>query len=232
MDVHDRRRERLRELLREITAAELARRSGVAPSLITRYLYEPGAKGAKNIGEENARKLEHGGGKGQGWLDKSPSSAGRENAMAQPTIQFARYPAATRRVEVPVRLTVRPAPSGELTVESEIVDGVVDVAHVGPNAFAVRINGDALYPAVKHGTYLVCDPDAAPVPGEPVLLTKTDGTVHLRELVFDKPSEITTLSLVGGHRETLARTAVLSISPIVLVVYPSRWRNVGVVPKP
>lgn len=76
MHVYEVRRERLRELLQEIKAADLARQSGVDATLITRYLYEPGRKGAKNISEQTARKLEHGGHKLTGWLDRQHASAG------------------------------------------------------------------------------------------------------------------------------------------------------------
>lgn len=70
MDVYQRRRARLRELLKEISQAELARASKVAESTIGVSKLEPGDKGYKNIGEITARKLEKGGKKPEGWLDQ------------------------------------------------------------------------------------------------------------------------------------------------------------------
>lgn len=70
MDIYKRRRARLRELLKEISPAELSRVSKVAASNITVFLKEPGDKGYKNIGEISARKLEKGGKKPEGWLDQ------------------------------------------------------------------------------------------------------------------------------------------------------------------
>lgn len=70
MDVFDRRRAKLRELLQTLSAAELARASGVAASYISRALKEPGDEGYKNIGEVTARKLEKGGRKQEGWMDE------------------------------------------------------------------------------------------------------------------------------------------------------------------
>ena len=77
MHVYERRRVRLREVLRDISQADLARRSKISPTTISRYLKEPGTKGAKNISEENARKIEGAAGKPENWLDKqtTPSVA-------------------------------------------------------------------------------------------------------------------------------------------------------------
>lgn len=72
MDVFDRRRERLRVLLTEISAAELARASGVSASYISRCLKEPLQDGYKTIGEVTARRLEKGARKPEGWLDAGP----------------------------------------------------------------------------------------------------------------------------------------------------------------
>lgn len=69
------RRARLRDLLREVSAAELARRSGISSTLISRYKNDPEKDGSKNLGEENARKLEAAAHKPAGWLDKQHSSA-------------------------------------------------------------------------------------------------------------------------------------------------------------
>lgn len=75
MEVFDRRRENLALLLEGISAAELARNSGVSASYISRCLKSPGDAGYKTIGEITARKLEHGGKKPEGWLDSTMASA-------------------------------------------------------------------------------------------------------------------------------------------------------------
>lgn len=74
MDIFERRRANLRLLLTKITQAELARRSGVAPSYISRALKEPGDDGYKNIGEVTARKLEAGAKRIEGSLDLMPTA--------------------------------------------------------------------------------------------------------------------------------------------------------------
>lgn len=69
MDQSEYRREKLKEILREMSQADLARASGVAPSYISRLLLEPGEQGAKNIGDVTARKLEKGARKPAFWME-------------------------------------------------------------------------------------------------------------------------------------------------------------------
>lgn len=69
MDESEYRRQKLREILRGMSQADLARASGVAPSYISRLLLEPGEQGAKNIGDVTARKLEKGARKPAGWME-------------------------------------------------------------------------------------------------------------------------------------------------------------------
>jgi len=82
MEVFDRRRENLALLLESISAAELARNSGVSASYISRCLKSPGDAGYKTIGEITARKLEQGGKKPEGWLDSTMASASLKTLSA------------------------------------------------------------------------------------------------------------------------------------------------------
>ncbi len=45
-------------------------------------------------------------------------------------------------------------------------DGYVPSLTAGPNAYAVKGTGDSMYPAIRNGWYVVCDPDAVPTPTE------------------------------------------------------------------
>lgn len=160
------------------------------------------------------------------WLAADHSPAGLiVPPVAQDVSQSYKYSVPSRRVEVPVRISARPAASGELLVEKEDDAGVVEAALVGPRTYAVKIVGDALYPAMKHGMFVLCDPDAECVPGEPVLLEGLDGSLQLRELVFDRADEITTLSLIGGHRATVSKAQLRRLTAVIGAVYPSRWKS-------
>lgn len=79
MDVFDRRRAKLRAILSEMSAADLARASGVAATYISRNLKEPGDDGYKSIGEKTARKFEKGAKKYEGWMDEIQTNLHQPN---------------------------------------------------------------------------------------------------------------------------------------------------------
>lgn len=76
MELYETRRERLKQILREMSAADLAEASGIAASTLSRYKKEPDEKGAKNISEINARRIETAARKTTYWLDGPPAVRG------------------------------------------------------------------------------------------------------------------------------------------------------------
>ena len=58
VDVYERRRLNLIELLQSVRAVDLAERSKVAATRITAYKKKPGERGSKRMTEDTARKLE------------------------------------------------------------------------------------------------------------------------------------------------------------------------------
>ena len=70
MNIYDRRRERLTELLSKMTAADLYKCTGIAASSISAFHKQlPDGRYLRNIGEKTARRLESGVGKPEGWMD-------------------------------------------------------------------------------------------------------------------------------------------------------------------
>lgn len=92
-------------------------------------------------------------------------------------------------------------------------------------AFAVKVEGDGFYPAIRNGTFLICDPTAACVPGELVLIETLDGRRQVRELVFERAEEITTLNVNGAHRQTLAKVDIKSMVAIIGTTAASQWHE-------
>jgi hypothetical protein len=71
MDMHERRRNNLRALLKSTSFAEMQRRSGVPASYLSSSLKQlPDGRHIKNMGEKIARKLEAGLKLSAGWLDQ------------------------------------------------------------------------------------------------------------------------------------------------------------------
>lgn len=91
------------------------------------------------------------------------------------------------------------------------------------NFYAVRVFGDELYPAVRHGACLVVDPAGAAVEGELVLLESTDGYYLVCELVADRGDTITVLPANGGQRKTHERSRFAAVHPVVDIAAASRF---------
>jgi hypothetical protein len=74
MDINDRRRANLTQILRTMSAAELSIKSGVAKSSISSFLKKlPDGRFQRTIGEKSARKIETAIKKPEGWLDRASS---------------------------------------------------------------------------------------------------------------------------------------------------------------
>ncbi len=181
MDIFDRRRANLRLLLTKISQAELARRSGVAPSYISRALKEPGDDGYKNIGEVTARKLEAGAKRVEGSLDLMPTAfelviADAVNTNLKPTVAD---DVEIRQFEVGGGMG-----SGRLLLDDQ--PGVIKSWHVDQDWLRLNVRN---YTAVKNLCVVTgFGPSMRPMfnPGDPLLvdrgvrLVETDAVYFFR----------------------------------------------------
>lgn len=172
MDIYDRRRERLRLLLKEISQADLGRQSGVAASYISRALLESTDPGHKNIGELTARKLEQGGRKPFGWLDVAAAS----EPLAAYTVNVSTVLSPRR---IPLISWVRAGDWGDVSdpYNPGDADEWADAydTQPGESAFALRVTGDSMtspYPGARSfpdGTIIIVDPGRAANAGDYVV---------------------------------------------------------------
>jgi phage repressor protein C with HTH and peptisase S24 domain len=103
--------------------------------------------------------------------------------------------------------------------------GTIEVYGAHEDAFAIRVLGDQLYPAIRHGQCLVVEPSSPPVQGEQVILHMRSGRLLIRELFADRPDSVTVLALNNpASRETFMREDILRIVPIVALIPASKWR--------
>ena len=155
MEVFDRRRLKLAEILKSMSAAELSRRSGVAASYLSRCLKNPLDDGYKSIGELTARKIELGAGKPEGWLDvldsqiptprvliRQDSATYANNAHASNVV------AASVRKTVPLISWVKAGGWGDVLDQFEPgqADQWIECYETTPggHAFALTIEGDSM----------------------------------------------------------------------------------------
>lgn len=158
MDVYEHRRLNLKQLAAEVTPAELARRSKIAASTLTRYQYEPGRKGAKNISEENARKLEAAARKPMYWLD-------------------AQHP--RRGVSIdPVAQAVSQRESESNLPQQVPWEGIVNAEL--PSLFWVLMPDDSMAPDIRKNDRLTFDSGRQPSAGQRVLVVDANGGAYVR----------------------------------------------------
>ena len=104
-------------------------------------------------------------------------------------------------------------------------DGFVDVPTRDPNAYALRVRGDSMAPAIRSGWIVVVEPNRGLVPGEYVLVKTTDGRSMVKELLFERDDEVSLMSVNNSHgRLTLAREELELIHYVGFIVPPSKLR--------
>ncbi len=164
MDVFERRRDRLAELVREVPASELAVRTGIAESTISRYLMAPDNKNARRLGEKNARRLEHAGRKPLHWLDQAPHASGPHlGGQAQPVSHIIREAA-------PPYLQWEQLMKGPLEAE-----------------FQTQMPDASMAPEIPRGAQIIFVTGVAPEPGDFVLVADADDRTYVREYRELKP---------------------------------------------
>ena len=129
--------------------------------------------------------------------------------------------------KVPVVGTAKLGADGfyvELESPTGFGDGYVEHYSADANAYGVRVKGDSMHPAIKHGQVVVVEPNGQLVPGENVLVALRDGRKMVKELVTGRPDSITLVSVNGGDRLTIQREEVEFIHAVAAVVSASKWR--------
>lgn len=101
-------------------------------------------------------------------------------------------------------------------------DGYVPSLTAGPNAYAVKGTGDSMYPAIRSGWYIVCDPDAEPTPTEFVEVRLKDGRRTIKELIGVVGGLLHLLSVNGEKRMTFEMNEIDAIIAVTDIVPPSR----------
>lgn len=103
-------------------------------------------------------------------------------------------------------------------------DGWVEGYTGDAQAYALRVRGDSMHPAIRHGSFVVVEPSGRCVTGEYVAIALVDGRKMVKELVFDRSDEIVVESVNGNHRRTIMRSEIESIHPVAAVISASKWR--------
>lgn len=106
-------------------------------------------------------------------------------------------------------------------------DGFVDAHSSDPNAYALRVRGDSMFPAIRDGWYVVVEPNGRVVPGEYVLIKLLNGQKMVKELIMQRDDSITVVSVNGETRRTIMAEdidPIRGLQPVSAILSPSKWR--------
>lgn len=105
------------------------------------------------------------------------------------------------------------------------VGGHVEVSTTDRSAYALRVRGDALHPAIRDGWIIVAEPQARLSAGEYVLVAMRDGRRLLKELLYERKDSIAVVSVSGDVRLTIPREDIESAHAVTAVLPPSKLQD-------
>jgi transcriptional regulator with XRE-family HTH domain len=103
-------------------------------------------------------------------------------------------------------------------------DGHVEHMSRDAQAYALRVRGSSMHPAIRDGWYVIVEPNAPPVTGEYVLVKLANGQRMVKELLIMRSDSIEIMSVNGGERRTIYRDELESVQAVKAVLGPSQWK--------
>lgn len=102
-------------------------------------------------------------------------------------------------------------------------DGYIDTPTTDPNAYALKVVGDSMFPAIRHGWYVVIEPNLETYNGMIALFKLVDGRKMIKEMMTSNDGFYTLLSINPDHsRITLSQDDIEDIHPVAFIVPPNK----------
>jgi phage repressor protein C with HTH and peptisase S24 domain len=173
----------------------------------------PDAQKPRSFGESNARDFEAKLGLPQGWLDEPHG----ESARLEPGPELIRPFKAAR-----ILGTAQLGPEGYWDALAA-TEGYVDVPSSDPDAYALRVKGDSMTPAIRNNWVVWCEPNHALIPSEYVMVRRTNGECMVKELLYENETEVSLMAVNDGYgRLTIDREDIEQIHHVGGIVAPSK----------
>ncbi|MEW9586776.1 S24 family peptidase [Paraburkholderia sp. DGU8] len=104
-------------------------------------------------------------------------------------------------------------------------DGYIDWPTSDPDAYAIECSGDSMRPRIKHGEYVIIEPNHPIQPGEEVMVKSKDGRVMVKELAYKSAGRYTLLSINESHGKiTLRDDEIDKMHYVAGIAKRSMWR--------
>lgn len=161
-----------------------------------------------------------------GWRSEQHPSGGLDSHTVAHELSYAKFqsnPIVTAHVPVIGTLAIGEEEMFELRAlpDGQAI-GHVPASFSGNESHALQIFGDELYPAIRHGTCIIVNPQGAMAPGELIIFETVEGNFVICELVSDREDAVTWTPAKGGHRRTTPRSQIRALHAIVGMVPASQ----------
>lgn len=102
--------------------------------------------------------------------------------------------------------------------------GWVETYSRDQDAYALRLKGDSMAPAIRSGWVAVCEPNHRLVAGEYVMVTTNDGQSMVKELLFETEEGVSLMSIntAYGERRMIAWDDIQTIHYVGAILGPSK----------
>lgn len=194
---------------------QIAKECGVAASAVSQWI----SGTSKSLKPENLFALEAATGFRAEWLaiGKGPERVDESNVLPGPPISSP-YRA------IPIVGTAQMGSEGYWHALDD-GEGVVDIPSRDPGAYALRLRGDSMAPAIRSGWIAVCEPNSRLVPGEYVMIRLVDGESMLKELLYATDIEVSVMSVNEAFgRRTIPVEQIEQMHYVGAIVAPSKIR--------
>lgn len=204
-----------------VSQTELHRRTGVGQSTLSRILNPHAPKGIKDPTDKQVKPLADFFGittdqlRGHSPLSSDPDAGTDSNVEPGPPITTA-----PRKVNIVG--TAQLGPDGYWESVDAGTDGWVETWTRDPDAYALRLKGDSMSPAIRSGWISVCEPNHRLVPEEYVMIKLKTGQSMVKELLFDRCDEVVLMSVNGNARTTIAWADIEKAHYVGAILPPSK----------
>lgn len=249
--IHEIRLSNVRKLMKEsgLNRTEFAEKIEMSYNLLSQYI---GKNPTKNIGDDTADKIEKAFRKPKGYLDQSDNdeiSKSDKPKFKQFDIEAFKQQhnikddsesvsfSGTKKVTnpqlttgrwVPVKAYSKMGMDGFFTdmgYEGNGGDGYIPTLSASKSAYGIKGTGDSMYPAIRNGWYVVCDPEAPLTPAEFVQVCLKDGRCTIKEFIGINNDVLNLIAVNGGERLTFDLDEVESITAVTDIIPPSRHKQ-------
>jgi phage repressor protein C with HTH and peptisase S24 domain len=209
MDINQLRVAALRRLIGSMQLREFADRYDLDASYLSQIL-----NGHRNLGEKAAINLEE-----KLGLPAFALLYPRDEAELVPGPELPAF----RRA--PLKGIAQLGPDGFWDA-LEHADGWIDIPSTDPNAYALRVRGDSMSPAIRDGWVVWCEPNREPVSGEYVMVRCTNGQQMVKELLYANNECVSLMSVNASYgRLTIPLCEIEYIHPVGGIIPPSKIKN-------